>query len=84
MWGSYGYPVPLFFSYDWLMSLVASPHIWYPTGYPGPAYDLRQTLEWLTVDTDKVRIRFVNAPASWVVFDLAAYELAKQASLDAE
>jgi hypothetical protein len=66
------------------MAQVSSPHIWYPSGYPGTAYDLRTILDWVAVTGSNVRVRFQNAPDAPVIFNQAAFEAAKQASLSAE
>lgn len=68
------------------MPEVISPHIWYPNGYPGPAYDLRKTLHWAppTAGADRLNVRFLGDPIAVVSFNGPAFEVAKQASLDAE
>jgi hypothetical protein len=65
------------------MAMVVSHHIWYPAGYPGTAYDLRQITAWHDVDDPTlVRVRFVGDPVAVVEFNKLAFETAKQDSLD--
>ena len=68
------------------MAQIISPHIWYPAGYPGPAYDLRKTIHWScdSFSPTRTRVRFLGDPVAVVSLDTAAFEAAKQASLDAE
>ena len=63
---------------------VISDHIWYPGG-GDTAYDLRQVVSWAPNNNDatKANVRFVSSSSQVVTFDLAAFEVAKQASLDA-
>jgi hypothetical protein len=66
------------------MAEVISDHIWYPDGYPGSAYDLRQvTMWWVAPNPLNVlcRINGTNTGAT-VEFNAAAFEAAKQNSLD--
>lgn len=60
------------------MSIVISSFIWYPSGYPGPAYDLRDVYAWGDGPTPgTVRVRFSELGTSaTVVFDAAAFEAA--------
>lgn len=66
------------------MAQVISFHIWYPSGYPGTAYDLRRVVSWSdsSDDATKTRVRFVGDPVAVVEFVKADFEVAKQASLD--
>lgn len=66
------------------MAQVASPHIWYPDGYPGSAYDLRQIVTWNPkTDANQIaQVRFVGDPVAVTDFDMADFEAAKQNSLD--
>lgn len=66
------------------MAMVVSPHIWYPDGYPGSAYDLRQiTMWWPDQNAAFILCRFDGTnTAATVRFNAAAYEAAKQNSLD--
>ena len=66
---------------------VTSDHIFYPDGGDAPAYDLRKITQWthVTGDSSKIMAHFEGAgdtPAA-VPFDKAAFETAKQTSLDA-
>jgi len=63
---------------------IVSPHIWYPSGYPGTAYDLREAIAWNPKSgfPDIVVVRFVGGTVTVVEFNLAAFEVAKQTSLD--
>jgi hypothetical protein len=66
------------------MAQVSSPHIWYPSGYPGTAYDLRKVISWNDVSTapTTVQVRFMGDPVATLIFNKAAFEAAKQNSLD--
>lgn len=69
------------------MAQVVSPHIWYPAGYPGVAVDLRQISMWNPQTVDSVvfaNVRFAGTDVQPTVrYELAAFELAKQASMTA-
>lgn len=61
---------------------VTSDHIWYPAGGDSPAYDLRRIVSWHVRDS-KAFLRFQGDSQAVVEVDQAAFETAKQASLDA-
>jgi hypothetical protein len=66
------------------MAQVTSPHIWYPAGYPGTAYDLRKIVAWSPAQNPaNVRVRFIGDPVPIVEFVATAFETQKQASIDA-
>lgn len=67
------------------MAQVTSDFIWYPSGYPGPAYDMRKVVHWVEDyrDATKVSVRFVGDPVAVVSFPKADFEVAMQTSLDA-
>lgn len=65
------------------MAQVVNANIWYPGGYPGTAYDLRKIVSWVQNTPTTVKVRFLGDPVALVIFDAAAFEAAKQASLDA-
>lgn len=66
------------------MAQITSPHVWYPQGYPGPAYDLREVMSWSDDQQDPtlVNVRFVGDTVTIAQFDKALFEAAKQNSLD--
>lgn len=53
------------------MAQVVSPNIWYPSGYPGSAYDLRTVVMFCRSphDYDNVRVMFFGDPTYRNVFD---------------
>jgi len=65
------------------MAAVSSPHIWYPSGYPWTAYDLRKIQNWIQSTSTLVGVTFIGNRDVQVLFDAAAFEVAKQASMDA-
>ncbi len=66
------------------MAEITSPHIWYVSGYPGSAVDLRQVISWSPDpgNPSMVNVRFVGDTIAVVQFDRTAFEAAKQNSLD--
>lgn len=68
---------------------VTSPHVWYPSGTSGPAYDLRQVKSWYEASpsvNNRIFVRFGDASYGTLItveFDKTAFEVALQASLDA-
>ena len=61
---------------------VTSPHIWYPDGPTGSAYDLRTITMW-NPQGDRVVVRFDGTNTAAVVsFNAVAFDAAKQNSLD--
>ncbi len=65
------------------MAAVTSPHIWYPAGYPGTAYDLRKVQNWVQIDATYVGVTFIGNRDVQVTFTAAAFEVAMQASVNA-
>jgi len=66
------------------MAAIVSPHIWYPSGYPGVAYDLRHVLAWSPASGTLTNIKFISDPSVVSVqVNTAAFEAAMQASVDA-
>jgi hypothetical protein len=68
------------------MAQVSSAHIWYPAGYPGPAYDLRKIETWVEnhKDATNLDVRFTSGGYSVVLTtSKAAFETAKAASIAA-
>ena len=65
------------------MAQVISPHIWYPVGFPGPAYDLRLATNWIQDQNipNLMRVRFEGATVPVVDFDAVEFIAAKQNSL---
>ena len=65
------------------MAQIDSPHLFYPDGYPGSYYDLRDVVSWCDAANgqDHVLVRFANNLLSPVVFDRTAFEAAKTFSL---
>jgi len=66
------------------MAEIINPHIWYPGGYPGTCYDMREVVTWYPkpgYPTIAVA-RFVADTVATVEFTLADFEAAKQNSLD--
>ena len=63
----------------------ASPHVWFPSGIPGPFYNLREVVAWgvTTNDPSSVSVHFTGG-IPLTTFNAAAFEAAKQASIDAE
>lgn len=63
-----------------MVAPVSSPKIWYPEGYPGPAYNLSYVLDWCDDVSDELYliVQFVgwyNQPVRFVKSDfLAAYD----------
>lgn len=63
---------------------VTSAHIYYPGG-GDTAYDLRKVESWYDdADGTSVVVRFTSHPTATVKFVKSTFEVAKQASLDAE
>ncbi len=67
------------------MAQVTSDFIWYPDGYPGPAYDLRKIISWAPDPNyaTKVKVYFEDSRENSVEFTLADFETAMQAAMDA-
>lgn len=65
------------------MPQVNSPHIWYPSGYPGPAYNLYHVQDWAPHPSQATQtlVRFVGQPDQTVPVDTAAFEAAMVAHL---
>ena len=65
------------------MSQVNNVHIWYPSGYPGPAWNLYQVQDWApdANNATLVRVRFVGLEEATVTFDKTAFETAYAAHL---
>lgn len=57
---------------------VANPDIWYPEGYPGPAYDLTKVVHFVPKpeDTTRVSVTFRHNALKPVEFDRLAFETA--------
>lgn len=66
------------------MAQVTSDFIWYPSGYPGPAYDMRKIVSWApkSDDATAVLVYFVDR-INAVEFTLADFETAMQTAMDA-
>lgn len=66
------------------MAEVTAPSIWYPAGYPGPAYNLANVAMWTTdVTNNKANVRFVGLETgAMLTFDLDIFEAAMQAYVD--
>jgi len=66
------------------MAQVTSDHIWYPAGYPGPAYDVRHVISWhpLPYDATLVMVRFAGDSVFVIEFNRVDFETAKLNSLD--
>ncbi len=60
------------------MAQVTNLDIWYPEGYPGPAYDLTKVdMFWpKPEDTSRVLVTFRHNTLKRVEFDRAAFEAA--------
>ena len=67
------------------MPAIPSDHLFYPSGYPGAAYDMRKVVSWspYAMDTDYVDVRFLGSVSTPVRFNKADFEAAKTASLAA-